>query len=116
MTAPNPSSRRRSPLDRAAAVTLGVAAALAGLASVAFSLFFVMATDSCGPDNCSGSRLALSYAVTWGGVAMAGVVAIAGMVVAARRGTALWVWPLLALLLVAATFAAGVALAMSVVR
>ncbi|MBU3705767.1 MAG: hypothetical protein FGM50_03675 [Mycobacterium sp.] len=116
MVDPNLSSRRRAPLDRAAAVTLSVVATLAGLGSVAFSLFFVMATDSCGPDNCSGSRLVLSYVVTWGGVAMAGVVAIAGMVAAARRGMPLWVWPLLALVLVAATFAAGAALAMSVVR
>lgn len=91
-------------------------AAVAGLSSVAFSLFFVMATDSCGPDNCSGSRLVLSYVVTWGGVAAAGIVLIAGMVSAGRRGTALWVWPLLALFVIAATFAAGAALAMSVVR
>ena len=116
MTPPDPPSRRRSPLDRAAAVLLSVVAALAGLGSVAFSLFFVMATDSCGPDNCSGSRLVLSYAVTWGGVAVAGIIAVAGTVAAARRGAALWVWPLLALLLIAATFAAGAALAISVVR
>jgi hypothetical protein len=58
----------------------------------------------------------LAYVVTWGGAAAAGIIAIAGMVAAGRRGSVLWVWPVLALFVIAATFAAGAALATSVVR
>lgn len=89
-------------------------AVLAALASVGFSPFFVMATDACGPDNCDESKLTWAYVVTWGGVAVAVVVALAGLVRAARRGTTMWIWPALALVVVGATFACGFALATSV--
>ena len=91
-------------------------AAVAGLGSFAFSWFFVMATDSCGPDNCHESRLWMAYALTWGGIAAAGILAITGMVRAARRGTALWIWPACAVVLIGLSWAAGAALATSVAR
>ncbi len=105
---------RRSVVDGVAAAVLSALAALAALSSVGFSLFFVMATDSCGPDTCKGSRLAAAYVITWGGVVAAAVTAVVGMVAAQRRGKVLWIWPALALAVVAATFAGGVALATSV--
>jgi len=74
----------------------------------------LMATDSCGTNDCDESKIAWAYVVTWGGVALAVIVAVAGMVIAARRGTAMWIWPALALLLVVAAFAGGFALAVSV--
>lgn len=102
--------------DRVAAVLLSALAVIAGAGSFLFSWFFVMATDSCGPSNCHESRLGMGYAVTWGGIAVAVIGAILGMVSAARRGTALWIWPALASLLIGLTWAGGAALAMSVAR
>lgn len=106
----------RSAWDRGIAVLLTALAAIAAMGSVASSLFFVMATDSCGPDNCHEYRLWLGYAVTWGGVALAVIGAIVGMAAAARRGTVLWIWPALAVVLIGATWAGGAALATTVAR
>ena len=44
------------------------------------SPFFVMATDACGPDNCDESKLTWAFIVTWGGVAVAAVVAVVGLI------------------------------------
>lgn len=105
---------RRSARDTAATVIAAALALLAAAVSLALSPFFVMATDACGSDDCDFSRLTLAYVVTWGGIGLAAVVAIVGMVRAARRGTPMWKWPALALLLVVVTFAAGGLLSMSV--
>jgi hypothetical protein len=109
MNIPRPSS------DRFLTVLMSVLAALAAVVSVGLSPFFVMATDACGPRECDESKLTWAYLVTWGGVALAVAVAVAGMVRAARRGSALWLWPALALVLVIGTFAGGFVLAGSVV-
>ena len=97
-------------------VVMGVVAALAAVSSVVFSFFFVMATDPCGSDNCNLSKIYWAYLVTWGGVGLALAVSVAGLIVAARQGTAMWIWPTLALVAVLATFAGGAALALSVVN
>ena len=94
-------------------MVLATLTVLATLVSLFFSPFFVMATDSCGHDDCRDALVTWAYAVTWGGVAVAAVVAVVGMIVAARRRTAMWVWPALALLLVVATFVGGAVLASS---
>jgi uncharacterized BrkB/YihY/UPF0761 family membrane protein len=104
---------RRSTADRVASVVLTALAMLATAGSLFFSPFFVMATDSCGHDDCRDSLVTWAYAVTWGGVGVAAVVAVAGMIVAARRRTAMWVWPALALMLVLVTFVVGAQLASS---
>ena len=109
---PNP----RPAWDRALAVLLTALTAISALGSVASSLFFVMATDSCGPNNCHESRLWLAYALTWGGVAVAVIGVIVGLAAAARRGTALWIWPTLAVVLIGASWVGGAALATSVAR
>ncbi len=101
----------RSPADRVGSVVAGVLALLAAAASLFFSPFFVMTTDACGHDNCRDPLITWAYVVTWAGVALAAVVGVAGMVVAARRRTVMWVWPALALLLVVATFVIGAQLA-----
>ena len=84
-------------------------------ASVVFSGFFVMATDSCGWHECDESRLGWAYGWTWGGVVVAALVALVGIVVANRRGRPMWVWPAVALVVVIGTFAIGVHVAGSVV-
>lgn len=58
----------------------------------------------------------MAYGLTWGGIAVAIIGAIVGMVSANRRGTVLWIWPALAVVLIGATFAGGAAVAASVVR
>ena len=105
---------QHSPLDRVATVITAVLAVVAAAASVMISPFFVMATDGCGPDNCHMAALSWAYVVTWGGVALAALVAVVGMVRAARRGTAMWIWPLVATALIAVTFGLGFLLATSV--
>ncbi len=95
-------------------VLMSVLAGLAALASVGMSPFFVMATDPCAARACDESKLTWAYLLTWGGVGVAVVVAVVGMRMAKRRGTAMWIWPALALVLVVATFAGGFALAASV--
>lgn len=94
----------------------GVLAVLAGAASVLISPLFVMTTDACGSDNCNLNFLTWAYVMTWGGVAVAVIVALVGIVRAARRGTAMWIWPVLAIVIVVATFGAGFLLATSVLR
>jgi len=113
MTPPAGPIDHRSPADRVATVVLATLTVMATLVSLFFSPFFVMATDSCGHDNCRDSMVTWAYAVTWGGVGIAAVVAVVGMIAAARRKTAMWVWPALALLLVVATFVIGAQLASS---
>ena len=100
--------------DRTAAVVVAVLALLAAAGSVLLSPFFVMTTDGCGPNNCHMAALTWAYVVTWGGVALAVLVAVVGMVRAARRGTAMWIWPAAALVVVVVTFGLGFLLAVSV--
>ena len=111
MTVPDPT---RSAADAVATVVLSVLTALIGAASVAFSGFFVMATDSCGARDCNESRLGQAYWWTWGGVALAALIAVVGILVARRRRRTMWVWPALALVVVIAAFAVGAALASSI--
>lgn len=113
MTRPTGRPAHRSAADRLATVVLAVLAVLAALVSLFISPFFVMATDSCGHTDCRDSLITWAYAVTWGGVALAAVVALGGMISAARRHTRMWVWPGLALLLVVVTFVIGAQLASS---
>jgi hypothetical protein len=109
-----PAPKRRSQLDIVATVILFAIAAMAGLASLWYSLFFVMATDSCGT-QCNTAALGWAYVVTWGGIATAAMVAIVGIVVAAARGRVMWIWPTLALVLVVVGSVIGVLLANSVI-
>jgi hypothetical protein len=116
MTAPRYSAdapKRRSTADVVATVVILVLAAVTASLSLVFSLFFGMATDACG-DNCDTAPLDWVYPVTWGGIAIGAIVAIAGVVIAAARGRIMWVWPTIALVLIVVTFVIGAALANSV--
>lgn len=114
MTPAVPTTFHRSAIDRVASVALTALALFAAGVSLFFSPFFVMTTDACGPDECNDSVVAWAYAVTWGGVILAAVVAVAGMIYAARHQTVMWLWPMLATVLVVVTFVIGAQLASSV--
>ena len=94
---------------------MSAVAGIAAVGSLWFSLFFAMATDSCG-EQCNYTALTAAYLVAWGGVAVAVVVAAAGIVVAAVRGRVMWIWPTLALLLIVAALLIGMLLANSVMH
>ena len=113
MTSPPAPHAHRSPADRVASIVMSVLAVAAGLVSAFISPFFVMATDSCGHDDCRDELVSWAYAVTWGGLALAALVGVSGMIVAARRKTPMWIWPALALFLVLTTFVIGAQLASS---
>ncbi|HEY1842002.1 MAG TPA: hypothetical protein VGG53_17600 [Mycobacterium sp.] len=107
--------RRHSVVDVTITSILSVLAGLAALGTVGFSLFFVMATDSCG-EHCDYRALNAAYLVTWGGVGVAVLIGASGVIVAAVRGWLMWVWPALAMVLIIAAFAIGVHLADSVMQ
>ncbi|MBV9352917.1 MAG: hypothetical protein JOZ23_15490 [Mycobacterium sp.] len=105
---------RRSPIDIVVTSVMFVFAGVAGLLSFWYSLFFAMATDSCG-DNCNFAALDWAYVVTWGGIATAGIVAIVGTIVAAARGRPMWIWPTLAFGVIVVAIVTGVLLSNSVI-
>ena len=69
--------RRHSVVDITITSIVSAVAGIAALGSLWFSLFFAMATDSCG-EQCNYAALNAAYLVTWGGVAVAVIVAAAG--------------------------------------
>jgi hypothetical protein len=107
--------RRHSVVDITITSILSAVAGLAALGSLWFSLFFAMATDSCG-EQCDYPALNAAYLVTWGGVGAAVLIGAAGVIVAAVRGWKMWIWPLLALGLIVAALGIGLHLADSVIH
>jgi hypothetical protein len=112
MTAPQ--SQQRSKTDTVATIILFVIAAIAGVLSVAYSFVFAMATDACSGHTCDTSALDWAYVVTWGGVGVAALVAIGGVVIAVARNRVMWVWPTAALVLIIIAVVIGAQLAASV--
>jgi hypothetical protein len=116
MTAPQyPYSppRRRSTADIVATSVVLVIAAATGVLSLAFSMFFPMATDACA-DDCNTSLIGWAYLMTWGGVGIAAIVAVGGTVIAAACRRVMWVWPTVALVLIIVTVVIAVGLVGSV--
>jgi hypothetical protein len=107
--------RRHSVVDITLTSILSVLAVLAAVATVGFSFFFVMAADSCN-EHCDAGALNAAYAVTWGGVAVAALIGLSGVVVAALRCWLMWIWPALALLLILVALGLGVHLADAVMH
>ena len=54
--------------------------------------------------------------MTWGGVAVAVLIGVSGVIVAAVRGWLMWIWPALALLLILVALGIGVHLADTVMH
>ncbi|MFT3900551.1 MAG: hypothetical protein QM728_09980 [Gordonia sp. (in: high G+C Gram-positive bacteria)] len=99
--------------DIVATVLLSLLAVAAGLVAAFFTAFFVMASDGCSPSagNCRYGLLDGAYVVSWGGTALGGVVLLIGLIVAvASKRRPLFVWPLLALGIIVATFLIGAAM------
>jgi cytochrome bd-type quinol oxidase subunit 2 len=107
--------RRHSTVDITLTAILSVVAGLAAFGTVGFSFFFVMAADSCN-EHCAYDALNAAYIVTWGGVAVAVLLAVAGVIVAAVRGWLMWIWPAVALLLIVVALGIGVHLANAVMH
>ncbi|MCV7260865.1 hypothetical protein [Mycobacterium shimoidei] len=105
---------QRSAADVTATSVMSVFALLAGMGSFFFSWFFAMATDAC-MSECNTTPLDLAYLVTWGGIVIAGLVALVGMRVAGKRGWAMWIWPTVSLVLIVVTFLIGLELANSLI-
>ena len=112
----SPPPRRHSSVDITLTVILAVLAGLSAVGAVSFSFLFVMATDSCGSRPCNYHALTAAYVVTWGGIGVAVLVGAVGIIVAAVRNRLMWVWPAVALLLIAASTGIGVSLANSVMH
>jgi hypothetical protein len=111
-----PPPRRHSGIDIALTVILSVLAGALALGAVAFSFFFVMATDSCGARRCDYDALGAAYLVTWGGIGLAILVGVVGIIVAAIRKLTMWFWPAGSLLIIVASTGAGLSLANSVMH
>ncbi len=102
-------SARHSTTDIVVTVIVFAVAALAGLGLIWGSFFFALAADSC-QSPCDGSPITWAYLVTWGGTAIAAVIAVVGVTIAAARGRLMWLWPTLALGLIVVAGGAGVLL------
>ena len=105
-----PKRRRWSPADIAATSLLMVFVVSAACASSMCSLRFVMATNAC-PVHCHSPGLEGAFVVTWAGIAMAFILIALGLATAAWRGRAMWIWPTLALAVLATTTASGLLMA-----
>ena len=114
-TPPVHRQRRHSVVDITVTSILSALAGFAALGSLAFSFFFVMAADSCN-EHCDAGALNAAYAVTWGGVGVAVLIGVSGLIVAAVRGWRMWIWPALALLLILVALGIGVHLADAVMH
>jgi hypothetical protein len=108
--------RRHSGVDIALTVILSGLTGVFAAGAVSFSFFFVMATDSCGPQHCDYDALGAAYLVTWGGIGVAILVGAVGIIVAAIRKLTMWYWPAGSLLIVIASAGAGLSLANSVMH
>jgi len=108
--------RRHSVVDITLTAILSALTVMSALGAVAFSFFFVMATDSCGSRPCDYDALGAAYLVTWGGIGLAVLLGATGVIVAAVRTRTMWFWPATSLLLVAVSTGIGVSLANSVMQ
>ncbi len=74
-----------------------------------FSLFAGMATDVCGgtPDRCSNGLIGAAYAVAWGGIALAMLVALVGVTIAAVKRKPMFIWPIVGLVVFLCGMVAG---------
>lgn len=101
----------RSPADIIVTIVLSLVAVTEGVVAFFATGFFAMAADGC--PNCNETMIGLGFAVSWGGLALTAVGALLGIVIAAKRGRALWVWPALAMALIVVFFLTGGVLANS---
>jgi hypothetical protein len=99
-----PATHRRSPRDAGVAALMFAVLLFVSYCSYRLSAFIAAAADDCGSD-CRGVHLA--HAITWGGICAASAIAAVGTGVAAKRRSAMAVWPLVATIVVIATCVVG---------
>ncbi len=107
MTHPEKSA---STADTVATTLLWIALVVVGGVGGFFSLFAVMATDRCSSgsdDPCNYLTINAAFAVAWGGLALAAVIALVGTIWATNRRTTKFVWPLIGLILVVLALGLG---------
>ncbi|MFB8276158.1 hypothetical protein [Nocardia colli] len=100
--------------DLVLTIVLYSCAALLGVLAAYATIFFAFAADACGPKNCNDSYLGAAFIVSWGGTAVALVGSLVMIVIAGLKRWYMWYWPVLAAILIVASFAGGVALASQV--
>jgi hypothetical protein len=104
-----PPRRPFSTVDLVLTPLLGVALLLGSAATFAFSGFAVMATDGCGgtPERCDFSTINTAYVVAWGGIALALVVGVLGIIIAAVKRKPMFIWPAVGLVILVAAAVIG---------
>lgn len=100
--------------DLVLALVLYACAAALGLVAAYFTVFFAFATDPCSPNKCREGYLVAAFAVSWGGTALALLGSLVMIIVAAVKRWYMWYWPVLAMVLIVATFVGGAVLASEV--
>jgi hypothetical protein len=60
-----------------------------------------MATDGCGGtrDKCNDGLIGTAYVVAWGGIDLAIMVTITGIVLVAMKRWPMWIWPVAGLVI-----------------
>ncbi|MGI9124064.1 MAG: hypothetical protein ACR2JM_04850 [Mycobacterium sp.] len=102
-------------IDVVATVVLALVTLVAGSTALFMSPFLVMATDSA-DENARPGLMGWAFAVTWGGAAVGVIGSAVGIVMAQHRGALMWIWPLLGLVIIGASFALGAVLATKVAK
>jgi hypothetical protein len=95
---------RHSTIDIIATSLMFVFAVSAGACSFSTSAFWAMGWAEC--ETCN-PPFGWAYLSTWGGIAVATVIASLGVVVAAVRGKVMWIWPTVALALIVVGYVIG---------
>jgi hypothetical protein len=106
-----------STLDLVLTPVLSVVLLLSCAAAFVVSMFAAMGTDSCSSDRGSVALIGLAYAVAWGGIVAAVLVAGVGVLVSALARRTMFGWPITGLVvLLVATLLGGVLLVTAVGR
>lgn len=98
--------------DIALTVLLGVLLVGACGLGFLFSLFAGMATDVCSgnPDRCNFDLVNGAYLAAWGGIGLALLITLAGVIVAAMKKRVMVIWPILGWAIFIVSFAVGAVL------
>ncbi|PXX65524.1 hypothetical protein DFR70_104589 [Nocardia tenerifensis] len=111
---PTAQQPRQRTWDVVFTIVLYCGAAVLGLLAAYATAFFAFAADACAYDNCREDYLGAAFVVSWGGTALALAGSLVMIIIAAVKRWSMWYWPVLAAVLIATSFATGLALASQV--
>lgn len=94
-------------LDVVATSVAIVVLVVESVAAFVLTGFFVMATDVCGPGECSTNRIALGSGLVYLTIVAAFVLSGIGIARGASKGAVMVVWPVLGCLLLAGAVVVG---------